>query len=121
MAGQSDFYSVGVNMMMTGNLPGELGRIEQLIGNISSKIVDATGKLTALGKAASGILAGGVAFGIMHELDTIAKHGDKLLDQQSKLLRTGVERKEIAELTAKAYGEISKAVPTATGSDAPTT
>ena len=114
----STVYTIGVDMIMSGNAPAELAKIATLMDVIQTKITETSGKLSMLGKIGLGAIGAGVGLGIIHELEVIGKHGDKLLDQENKLLNTGVARYDIAKLTARAYEDIIKEVPTATASEA---
>jgi hypothetical protein len=65
----------------------------------------------------AGVIAGAGAAAIGVALD-LAKHGEKLLHQQNVMLRNGQSFAEVTSLTADAFDRITRAVPTATGSDA---
>jgi hypothetical protein len=71
-------------------------------------------RFTKIAGSAAGILVG---VGVIKGLTDIAKHGEKLLDQQTKLINVGRTQAEVTNLTAGAFERITKAVPTAAAAD----
>jgi hypothetical protein len=113
----ADVYKVGVSILLNSNASGVLGLMAKQLLGIDSQIknlASSWGRTSKIIGGAVGIVAG---VGIIKGIADIAKHGEKLLDQQEKLIRAGRTQAQVASLTAEAYREITKAVPTATVSD----
>lgn len=114
----SDIYKIGVALMLTQNgiapalsaLSHQLIGIHRSVGQINSGF----GRWRTALVGVAGIMAGS---GIIGGLGKIAEHGKELLNQQDQLIRAGRTHAEVANMTAEAYQKITKAVPTATGSD----
>src|SRR5664279_1503384 len=110
-------YKVSVELALASNATqvfGALGQhflqLDKMLGSFKNNWA----KTAAIIGGGVGIMAGvGLAKGIID----ITRHGEKLLDQQNKLIRAGRTQTEVADLTAEAYEKITKAVPTATASD----
>jgi hypothetical protein len=114
-------YEIAIHMSMTNGVSPILALISKdMLGLQLSvkKLEDAFGSMGSKMKLAIGgavAIAGGVE-GVKVVLD-LAKSGEKLIHQQSVLQRNGVSYLDTLKLTADAYDRITKAVPTASGSD----
>ena len=87
-------------------LEGGVAHLTKMFSNLNATSVAAGGALAALGGA-----------GIIGGLMAVAKHGDKLLDQQDKLQRAGISYNEVLKMQADYYNRIAKSVPTSTAAE----
>lgn len=113
----ASLYRVGITLLLTDGVSAGLSRIShQLLGVHASagQINNQFGKWALAIGGAGSIMAGTK---LLHGMKTVANHGEKLLDQQDKLIRAGRTQAEVANLTADAYSKITKMVPTAKASD----
>lgn len=110
-------YKIGVSIVLANGVSPVLAIISKDLLGIRGPIAGITKQFESWNAKLLGVagILGGSA--IMGGLMEIAKHGDKLLDQQDKLLRAGLSHAQIANLTADAYTRITAAVPTATAAD----
>ncbi len=87
-------------------LEGGVVRLTKLFGGLNTTTVAAGGALAALGGTA-----------VIGALYKVASYGDKLLDQQDKLVRGGIAYNDVLKLQADYYNKIAKSVPTSTAAE----
>ena len=113
----SEIYKIGVAIMLTDGLTPALSMLSHKLLGVHRSVTAINSGLggwrTAL-VGAAGVLGGTMILG---GLAKVAAHGEKILDQQDKLIRAGRTQAEVANITAEAYNKITKAVPTATAAD----
>jgi hypothetical protein len=107
----SDIYKIGVAIMLTQNgvAPALSAISHQLIGIHRSvgQINSGFGQWRTALVGAAGVMAGSA---LLTGLAKVASYGEKFLDQQAKLRLLGLNNKQIAEATAKAWAN-TRAVP----------
>ena len=116
----SGIYDVFVKISMVNGVSPVLAVIAKEVLSLEGSVKNlakAFGEMSAAGKLAFGGVAIAASVGLASALKHVADHGDKLLDQQDKLRRSGVQQNEILRLQADYYDKVAKAVPTSTLSD----
>ena len=94
----SDVYKVAIAMTLQNGVSPMLGVIGRDLLGLHSKIKgieEGFGGWATRLKGVVGVLAGGAILG---GLTKIAEHGEKLLDQQDKLQRAGLDYAEVLRL-----------------------
>ncbi|MDI3561287.1 hypothetical protein [Bradyrhizobium sp. Arg816] len=112
-----DAYRIGVSIALANNVSPVLAVISRDLLGIKAPINQITRAFEAWKPAllgAVGVIAGAE---MIRGLATIAKHGEKILDQQDKLMRAGLTTNEVIGLQASYYERIAKVVPTSTASE----
>lgn len=110
-------YDIGVSLGMSSNIPEVMRVISSHMLGVEKQLLKLESGFSRLKLGIGGALSIAAGVGLLDTMKDIANHGEKLLDQQEKLIRAGRTHAEVAQLTARAYQEITKAVPTATGAD----
>jgi hypothetical protein len=110
-------YRIGMEISMANNVSRVLGAIVADMGSMLLLQGKLTQGFATMNRAVMGIgaiIGGAVLAG---GLSKLASHGDKLLDQQDKLVRAGMSLNDVLKLQAGFYEKISAAVPTGTAAD----
>ena len=113
----SDVYKIGMSIILADGVSSVLGKIASQMTGIEGQAKRIEAGLASWNKAvvgAVGVLGGAAVLG---GLKNIADHGDKLLDQQDKMRRAGLQQNEVLKLQADYYEKIAKSVPTSTVSE----
>ena len=113
----AESYEVGIKMMMAGNVAEALAAMSGKLFGIHGQVKDIEKSMGAWKNIIGGAAAAFGGFALGKGIVDIANHGKELLHQQNMLLRNGIAYNDILALTAKAYSDISKAVPTASSVD----
>ncbi len=110
-------YEVAIHLKAENGVSGVLAAISKEVLDLGASVATLQKGLAGLKPAIWGALSIGAGLGLASELKGIANHGDKLLDQQDKLQRSGIKYNEVLRLQSKYYSEVATAVPTSTVSD----
>src|SRR6266403_594959 len=112
-----DQYRIGVSIALANGISPVLAIVSRDLLGVQGSISKITKGFEAWKPALLGAVAviAGVEF--VRGLAEIAKHGEKLLDQQDKLQRGGLEMVDVLKLQQSYYGNIAKIVPTSTASE----
>ena len=108
----ADVYKAGVSISSNQQHRWRAWRDGSPATGINSQVTGLApnwGRTALVIKSADGIMA---SVGIVEGMIDMAKHGEKLLGQQDKLIRAGRTRAEVESLTADAFSRTTKEVPT---------
>lgn len=105
----SDIYKVGVAIMLTDGLSPALSMLSHRLLGVHRSVGQINAGLGRLRTAMVGIAGVFAGYELIKGMGAIAMHGDKFLDQQTKLKVLGLSNQQIAEATAKAWANTRKA------------
>jgi hypothetical protein len=112
-----DSYRIGVSIALANGVSPVLAIIARDMLGIQGQIKSITAgfeKWKPALLAAVGVIAGAE---MLRGLAAIAQHGEKILDQQDKLMRAGLAQVDVLKLQSGYYANIAKIVPTSTASE----
>src|SRR5258705_7628420 len=112
-----DAYRIGVSIALQNGVSGVLAIITRDLLHVHGSVANITRAFAAWRPAllgAVGVIAGAE---MVRGLANIAQHGEKLLDQNDKLMRSGLAYNDVLKLQGHYYGNIAKIVPTSTASE----
>src|SRR6516165_622963 len=110
-------YRVGVHLALTGGFAEKLAVITAALSGMHMHIGKITEGLKGWNTAliAVGSTLGALAVG--NVFMKIADQSTPLLNMQDKLVRSGLKLNEVLQIRKAFYEDISKRIPTATGSE----
>ncbi|MBR0760721.1 hypothetical protein [Bradyrhizobium japonicum] len=112
-----DAYRIGISIVLANGVSPVLAVLTRDLLNVQAPIAQITKAFQAWKPAllgAVGVIAGAE---MIRGLAAIAQHGEKILDQQDKLMRAGLSTAEVLKLQSNYYERIAKVVPTSTASE----
>jgi hypothetical protein len=112
-----DSYRIGVSIVLANGVSPVLAIISRDLLGIRGPIDQISKQFSAWNTKLLGVagILGGTA--IIGGLMKIAQHGDKLLDQQDKMMRSGIAYADVLRLQGTYYANIAKSVPTSTAAE----
>jgi hypothetical protein len=112
-----DQYRIGVSIALANGVSPVLAIIAKDLLGIRSPIGEITKQFESWNAKLIGVagILGGTA--IVGGLLEMAKHGDKLLDQQDKMMRAGLQYADVLKLQGTYYNSVANAVPTSTAAE----
>lgn len=112
-------YEVAAKLSLVDNMSGALGVIaKELTGVHGSveKLQKSIAGMSATAQIAKGALLALGGSAVIGSLWKVANYGEKLLDQQDKLQRSGLKLNEVLKVQADFYSRVAKEIPTSTAS-----
>jgi hypothetical protein len=112
-----DIYKIGVSIALHNGISPALAIIGRDLLGLKTKIGDIEKSFGGWARAIGGVAGIMAGSGLIEGVAKIAKHGEELLNQQEKLMRSGVSLNATLGLQADYYERIAKAIPTSTGAE----
>jgi len=110
-------YEAAIRITGTDNFSGMFAALTSAIAgsNIAVKALEKS--VAALKPAALGAVGAIAGFEGLKVVARIAEHGEKLLDQQDKLRRSGIAQLDVLRMQANFYDKIATSIPTANAAE----
>lgn len=110
-------YQVGIDLTMTDGVSGVLAAVSRSMFGLEGGVMRLTQGFANLRLGIVGAVAALTGIGLLKGLSHITEHSKELLDQQDKLIRSGVSLNDVLRMTGEYYSRIRKEIPTATGAE----
>ncbi|UPT97257.1 hypothetical protein J4G48_0003480 [Bradyrhizobium barranii subsp. apii] len=112
-----DAYRIGVSIALSNGVSPVLAVITRDLLGVQAPINQITKAFEKWKPALLGAVAVIAGAEMIRGLANIAQHGEKILDQQDKLMRAGLAQNDVLKLQSSYYEKIAKVVPTSTASE----
>lgn len=112
-----DVYKIAVSIGLANKVSPVLAIISRDLLGVKTKVADIEQQFGRWKLAVGGVAAAMGAAGLLDITAKLVKAGEEVVNQQNQLVRLGLTHQETAQITAKYWQDVAKAVPTASLSD----